>query len=193
MGEVYRAHDERLGRDVAIKLLPSDLTADEAARARLRREARSLSRLNHPNICTVFDFDSDGDRTFIVVELLEGETLAERVARGPLEAREVVRIGCEIAAAIEAAHAEGVIHRDLKPGNVMITRRGTTKVLDFGLARVEQVSGPGVSTQSMITGSQVVGTLPYMAPEQIRGEEAGRRTDVYGLGATLYELALRAA
>jgi len=189
MGEVYRAHDERLGRDVAIKVLRRDLLADDAARARLRREARSLSRLNHPNICTVFDFDSDGDRTFMIVELLDGETLAQRVSHGPLPADEIRRIGLEIAGALEAAHEQGVVHRDLKPGNVIVTKRGVTKVLDFGLARLTREPTPTVTTQSAMTGEHSAGTLPYMAPEQVRGEAIDGRSDIYGLGATLYELA----
>lgn len=189
MGEVYRAHDERLGRDVAIKVLPGDLLADDTARARLRREARSLSQLSHPNICTVFDFDSDGDRTFMVIELLDGESLAERVSRGPLGGDEVRRIGRDIASALEAAQEKGVVHRDLKPGNVILTKKGVTKVLDFGLARVNREATPSVTTQSVLSGEHSAGTLPYMAPEQVRGEAADGRTDIYGLGATLYELA----
>jgi serine/threonine protein kinase len=189
MGEVYRAHDSRLRRDVAIKVLPPAAFEDAGAAKRLRREALALSRLNHPNICTVHDFDTQGGVSFIVVELIDGETLAERIRRGPVAAEEIVRIGRAIASALEVAHEQGVVHRDLKPGNVMISSKGTVKVLDFGLARDVRPAVPDATTASAASISGVFGTLPYMAPEQVLGAETDARTDVYALGTILYEMA----
>jgi len=189
MGEVYRAHDHRLRRDVAIKVLPPETLQDEGAGKRLRREALALSRLNHPNICTVHDFDTHDGIAFIVVELIDGETLAERLRRGRIAAEEIVRIGRAIASALEVAHEQGVIHRDLKPGNVMISSKGVTKVLDFGLARDLRPAVPEATTTSFVSNPGIVGTLPYMAPEQVLGEETDARTDVYALGVILFEMA----
>src|SRR5215472_4008577 len=190
MGEVYLAHDTRLDRDVAIKLLPAGRLASAEARTRLLREADILSKLNHPNIATLFDLDSEDGIDFVVMELVTGETLSAQASRGPLDEREVLRIGTQIAAALAEAHERGVIHRDLKPGNVMVTSKGQVKLLDFGLARRSvalDVSSSATLTVSGATGS-VVGTYPYMAPEQLKNEAVGPWTDTWALGAVLYEI-----
>jgi len=202
MGEVYRARDTRLGRDVAIKVLPQHLSANPDMRARFEREARTVSGLNHPNICTLFDVGLEGDTTFLVMELVDGETLAQRLAKGPLPAADLLRFGVQIADALDRAHRAGVIHRDLKPGNVMLTRSGA-KLMDFGLARATGLTGPaGASGVTMAALSQtptvaspltaegtIVGTFQYMAPEQLEGGEADARSDIWALGCVLYEMA----
>ncbi|HEX5030065.1 MAG TPA: protein kinase [Candidatus Eisenbacteria bacterium] len=187
MGVVYRAHDERLDRDVALKVLSQASVGDGTARKRLRREALLLSKLSHPHICTIFDFDSQDGVDFLVMELVSGESLAARLRRGALSESEVLPIGIQIAEALDEAHRQSVVHRDLKPGNVMIMTRGTVKVLDFGIARsVEQES----MTVDNLTGTgMIAGTLPYMAPELFRGSDADARTDIYAWGAVAYELA----
>src|SRR5437867_2251544 len=189
MGVVYRSRDERLERDVAIKLLPEGALADPEARQRSRREALALSRLNRPAIATVHDFDSQDGIDFLVMEYVEGETLASRIAAGPLALDEVAAFGARIAEALEAAHEQGVVHRDLKPGNIMITRRGAVKVLDFGLASLlqtaERPAGGWVTTQTDVR----LGTLPYMAPEQLLGKSTDSRTDLHALGVVLFEMA----
>jgi tetratricopeptide (TPR) repeat protein/predicted Ser/Thr protein kinase len=191
MGEVYRAHDTRLDRDVAIKVLSASRLASDEARTRLRREADILSKLNHPNIATVFDFDSEDGIDFVVMELVAGETLAAQAARGPLDERETLRVGAAIAAALAEAHELGVIHRDLKPGNVMVTPKGQVKLLDFGLAHRPvglEISAEATLTVSGAVTGNLVGTYPYMAPEQLRNEQLGPWTDTWALGALLYEI-----
>ncbi len=195
MGEVYRAHDSRLGRDVAVKVLPGHLSATPEVRARFEREARTVSGLNHPNICALYDVGSQDGADYLVLELVEGETLAARLARGPLPAPEVTRLGVQIADALDRAHRSGVVHRDLKPANIMLTRGGV-KLLDFGLARVtglapsvsDITSSPTVAAPLTAEGS-IVGTFQYMAPEQLEGKEADERSDIWALGAVLYEMA----
>ena len=190
MGEVYRAHDSRLERDVAVKVLPPNVLADEDARRQFRREALALSRLNHPHIATVYDFDTEAGVDFLVMELVQGESLADHVNRQkPLPEAEVIRLGSQIAEALEAAHEQGVIHRDLKPSNIMVTPKGQAKVVDFGLAkRLQETAGQTFATAS--SGIQsVAGTLPYMAPEQLASGQIDARTDLYALGAVLYEMA----
>ncbi len=198
MGVVYRARDEHLPRDVALKVLPAGLFSDETARSRFRREAQTLSQLNHPNIAMVLDFDRENGVDFLAMEFVEGETLADKVAAGPLPEKDVITLGTQIAEALEDAHEHGIIHRDLKPGNVMVTPKGRAKVLDFGLAKLTRPesrdSGPGqdaAATASLAEtqGAAIVGTLPYMSPEQLQGKPADARTDVYALGAVLYEMA----
>ena len=191
MGVVYRAHDERLERDVALKVLPPGLLSDEAARRRFRREALALSRLNHPGIATVFDFDTQEGVDFLVMEFVPGQTLAEKLAGGPLPEKEVASLGAQIASALEGAHERGVVHRDLKPGNIMVTLKGQAKVLDFGLAMLLRPAGEGSQIETLSREHAAVGTLPYMAPEQLRGERMDARSDIYAAGAVLYEMATR--
>ena len=197
MGEVYRARDTRLGRDVAVKVLPQHLSTDPEFRARFEREAKTISSLNHPHICTLHDVGRQGDTDYLVMELIEGETLAHRLERGPLPSAEVLRLGGQIADALDRAHRAGVVHRDLKPGNVMLTRGGA-KLMDFGLAREDRVDGPSSSSLTMaaLTKSQpltahgtIVGTFQYMAPEQLEGKEADARSDLWSFGCVLYEMA----
>jgi serine/threonine protein kinase/tetratricopeptide (TPR) repeat protein len=187
MGEVYRAHDTHLDRDVAIKVLPAGLLGDEAARRRFRREAKALSRLNHAHIATVYDFDSASGVDFLVMEYVPGPTLSERIATGPLSEREIVTLGGDVAAALEEAHERGIVHRDLKPANIVVTPKGRAKVLDFGVA---QLSGPIADIEQTTTQptSEVAGTLPYMSPEQVRGDTLDARTDIYAFGVVLFEM-----
>jgi serine/threonine protein kinase len=197
MGEVYRARDSRLGRDVAIKVLPPHLAANPDLRQRFEREARAVSSLNHPHICTLHDVGREADTDFLVMEMMEGETLASRLERGPLPPDLLLRIGIEIADGLDRAHRSGIVHRDLKPGNIMLTKGGA-KLMDFGLARGAAPSGgpsgaalsqtPTVS-QPLTAEGTIVGTFQYMAPEQLEGKEADARTDLFALGATLYEMA----
>jgi len=193
MGEVYRARDTRLGRDVAVKVLPQHLSAKPEVRARFEREAKTISSLNHPSICTLFDIGREGDTDYLVMELVEGETLAQRLERGALPGPEVLKLVVQIADALDRAHRAGVIHRDLKPGNVMLTKSGA-KLMDFGLAKVE---GPSelaqadseLSTQMMTREGVVMGTVPYMSPEQVSGMKVDQRTDIFSLGILAYEMA----
>ena len=191
MGVVYRARDERLERDVAIKVLPAGALADEEMRKRFRREAMALSKLNHPNIATIHDFNTEKDVDFLAMEYISGVTLGEKVQSGALPEAEVIQLGRQTAEALEAAHEQGMIHRDLKPGNIMVTPKGLVKVLDFGLAKLLQPSGPLDKTLTLTSaGTQALtGTLPYMAPEQLEGREVDERTDIHALGAILYRLA----
>ncbi len=196
MGEVYRAIDTRLDRTVAIKVLPPDTGDDPERRERFEREARTISRLSHPHICTLHDVGRSGDIDFIVMEFIDGEGLAHRLRAGPLQTDLVLRCGIEIAQALHEAHQAGVIHRDLKPGNVILTRRGI-KLLDFGIAKLitprptdASGSAPTIVGAHPMTGAgMVIGTLPYMAPEQLEGKDADARTDIFALGGLLYEMA----
>jgi len=194
MGEVYRAHDSRLDRTVAIKVLPAHLSSRPELRQRFEREARAISSLSHPNICAVFDTGEAGGNAYLVMEYLEGDTLADKLVRGPLPLQQVVRSGVEICQALDAAHRHGITHRDLKPGNIMLTKSGV-KLLDFGLAKLSQTvtattsDALTASVQPPLTGEGTfLGTLQYMAPEQLEGREADARTDIFALGAVLYEM-----
>jgi serine/threonine protein kinase/formylglycine-generating enzyme required for sulfatase activity/cephalosporin-C deacetylase-like acetyl esterase len=188
MGEVYKAEDTRLDRMVALKFLPKGLAEDRQSLERFGREAKAASALNHPNICTVYDFGEDSGRTFIAMEYLEGETLSSRLERGPLSLGEALQLATEIASALATAHRKGIIHRDLKPGNIMVTDTGAI-LLDFGLAKLQRPVGPDEETISMLTGRiQVVGTLPYMSPEQLHGKEVDLRSDIFSFGTVLYEM-----
>ena len=194
MGEVWKGRDTRLERSVAIKVLPAEFAQNAELKARLEREAKTVSQLNHPHICTLHDFGVDGDTSYLVMELVEGETLADRLARGPLPLAEVLRYGAQIADALDRAHRAHIVHRDLKPGNVMITRTGV-KLLDFGLAKAApllhtQHDKTTVINQRPLTAEgSVVGTLQYMSPEQLGGDGVDHRTDIFALGAVLYEMA----
>ena len=192
MGEVYRARDTRLDRPVAVKVLPEEWSRSATLRKRLDREARTISQLQHPHVCTLFDLGSEKGVDYLVMEYLEGETLEERLREGALPLEDVVRIGGEIADAIEAAHRRGLVHRDLKPGNVMLTDTGA-KVLDFGLAREGVGPAVGVETQAatveaITSEGSLVGTIPYMAPEQLRRSPVDSRTDIWALGCILFEM-----
>jgi serine/threonine-protein kinase len=189
MGEVYRARDEHLDRDVAIKVLPPGTLADEKARKRFRKEALALSKLNHPNIATVFDFDTQEGVDFIVMELVEGVTLSEKLKAGPLTEKEAIAIGSQIADALEEAHGRDIVHRDLKPGNIAVTAKGRAKVLDFGLARMLRPISDDATTEAMTEELGLAGTLPYMSPEELKGERADHRSDLYSFGVVLYEMA----
>jgi len=193
MGEVYRAHDERLDRDVALKILPAGLLNDEAARRRFRTEALVLAKLNHSNIATIFEFDESNGIHFLAMEYVAGTSLAEKVKAGPLPEPEILSLGMQMAAGLEEAESHGIVHRDLKPQNVMVTAKGQVKVLDFGLAKlVKRASEDTLDTLSAVsvTGmGGIVGTLPYMSPEQLRGQPADARSDLWALGAVLYEMA----
>ena len=188
MGVIYCARDERLERDVALKVLPEGALADPSARARLRNEAIALSRLNHPGIATIFELDSEGGTDFLVMEYVPGVTLAEKIAGGALPEAEVLDLGIQIAEALESAHGQGVVHRDLKPGNIVVTPLGRVKVLDFGIAKLLQPGvAPGATPAGTATG--IAGTLAYMAPEQFLGASVDARADLFALGMVLYEMA----
>jgi serine/threonine-protein kinase len=193
MGEVYRATDVRLDRTVALKILPSHLRSSTELQSRFQREARAISQLTHPHICTLHDVGQENGVDFLVMELLEGDLLAARLARGPIPIDQSLRIGIEIAGALDHAHRHGIVHRDLKPGNVMLTKSGT-KLLDFGLAKFRMPAQAAAASSVTLRDSNtregtLLGTLPYMAPEQLEGKEADARSDIWALGCLLYELA----
>jgi eukaryotic-like serine/threonine-protein kinase len=200
MGEVYKARDTRLERTVAVKVLPAHLTTNEDLRQRFEREAKTISQLSHPHICALYDVGREGDRDFLVMEYLEGETLAARLDKGPLPSEQLLRYGIEIADALDKAHRQGIVHRDLKPGNVMLTKTGV-KLLDFGLAKfqagarekaiseVSRLATQAQASQPLTERGTVLGTFQYMAPEQLEGGEADSRSDIFAFGAVLYEMA----
>src|SRR5208282_1414869 len=206
MGEVYRARDMRLDRTVAIKVLPSHLASNPDLKARFQREARAISALQHPHICVLHDVGSQDDVDYLVMEFLEGETLAERLRKGALPLDQFVKIGVQITGALDKAHRAGIVHRDLKPGNIMLTKSGA-KLLDFGLAKpvtmtaagssnstpllsaALTISSPSPQNSPLTSAGSIVGTMQYMAPEQLQGKEADARTDIFAFGAVLYEMA----
>jgi eukaryotic-like serine/threonine-protein kinase len=189
MGVVYKAQDLRLDRFVALKFLPEEVPHDVPAVEQLQREARAASALNHPHICTIHDIDEHQGRPFMVMEMLEGQTLKHRIAGKPLEENEIVRLGTQIADALEAAHARDIIHRDIKPANIFVTPRSQVKILDFGLAKLLPVETAVTLTAGIVETRAFVGTLPYMAPEQLQGKGVSTRTDIYAIGTVLYEMA----
>ena len=201
MGEVWKAKDARLDRDVAIKVLPPGFADNEQFLQRFEREAKAISQLSHAHVCTLFDVGEDKDTSgdtlhFLVMEYLEGESLADRLQKGPLPLHEVLKFGQQIASALDAAHRQGITHRDLKPGNVILTRSGA-KLLDFGLAKTAAESPPPLDgltnlpteAKPLTEAGTILGTFQYMAPEQLEGLEADARTDIFALGAVLYEMA----
>jgi eukaryotic-like serine/threonine-protein kinase len=188
MGVVYRARDEQLERDVALKVLPSGTLSSEASRRHFRKEALALAKLNHPNIETVYEFATQDGMDFLVMEFVPGKTLADKLQNGALPEKEVVALGMQIAAALGEAHELGIVHRDLKPRNIAITAKGQAKVLDFGLAKLLR-PGTVASTDTITDTQAIVGTLPYMSPEQLQGEEVDARSDIFTIGAVLYEMA----
>ena len=189
MSVVYRAHDKRLDRDVAIKILAQGSLTDETARERFRKEAHALSKLNHTNIATVHDFDAEGDIDFLVEELIEGLSLEEMLMPGPLPEKEIVNLGSQLAEGLAAAHEHGIVHRDLKPGNIRVTPEGHVKILDFGLAKGLHTPALMSNDTGTVSETQIVaGTLPYMSPEQLRNEKLDGRTDIWALGCVLYEM-----
>ena len=194
MGEVYCAHDIRLDRPVAVKILPSHLSENPDAKQRFDREARAISSLSHPNICTLYDVGHQDGIHYLVMEFLEGETLADRLRKGPLTAELLLKWGMEICEGLENAHKTGVIHRDLKPGNIMLTKTGA-KLLDFGLAKAPAPPASDLTLSGQLPGQPitaqgvVLGTFQYMSPEQVEGRDADVRSDIFALGAVLYEMA----
>src|SRR5690348_3705925 len=193
MGEVYRAKDTRLDRSVAVKILPAQFSADPVRKQRFEREAKIISSLNHPHICVLYDVGHQGGTDYLVMECVEGETVAKRLEKGTLSLEQALKYGAQIADALDKAHRSGVVHRDLKPGNVILTATGA-KLLDFGLAKPAAPVLPSVTLTAatphspMTEEGTIVGTFQYMSPEQVEGKEVDGRSDIFSLGAVLYEM-----
>src|SRR2546422_164603 len=188
MGVVYRARDERLERDVALKVFPAGALADDGARRRFRKEALALAQVNHPNIGVIHDFDCEEGVDFLVMEYIPGATLSDRL-NAPLPEKEVARLGRQLADGLAAAHGQGIVHQDLKPGNLRVTPDERLKILDFGIAKLLRVESDGDATLTETATGKISGTVPYMSPEQLQGERVDARSDIYAAGTVLYEMA----
>src|SRR5438046_1655613 len=188
MGEVYLAEDLKLLRQIALKVLSAEFCQDEQRSARFLREAQAASALNHPNICTIYEINDDHSPPFIVMEHVEGETLAEKIKAGNLEIAEILRLALQLAGALSDAHAHGIVHRDIKPANIIVTHRGQVKILDFGIAKRVVTESEAETRQDLSRAGSIVGTVGYMSPEQARGLPVDARTEVWRRGGGLYEV-----